>query len=156
MSMTSAFVIRPFGKKKDAKGTTEVDFDRVHKDLIGPAMVANELAGGTTGQIVEAGNIREDMFALIIEADLVVCDVTVHNANVFYELGIRHALRKKRSVLIKGGPVADSTPFDILTDRYLSYDIGDPGKAKDELVKVIRATLASERRDSPVFKMLPT
>ena len=42
-------------------------------------------------QVADAGNIRADMFALIIEADLVICDITVHNANVFYELGIRHA-----------------------------------------------------------------
>ena len=63
----------------------------VHQELIKPALEANDLAGDTTGEIVEAGNIREDMFQLILEADLVVCDITVHNANVFYELGIRHA-----------------------------------------------------------------
>ena len=97
------------------------------------------------------------MFGLIIEADLVLCDITVHNANVFYELGIRHALRKKGTVLIKGAPVADSTPFDILTDRYLEYNVDKPGEKKDELVDVIRATLASQREtDSPIFKMLPT
>jgi hypothetical protein len=63
------------------------------------------------------------MFSLIIEADLIICDITYHNANVFYELGIRHALRKKRTLLIKGSPVADSTPFDILTDRYVPYKV---------------------------------
>src|SRR5216683_4314518 len=97
--MQRAFIIRPFGAKKDSSGT-EIDFERVHRDLIGPALKNAELGGGTTGQIVEAGNIREDMFALIIEADLVVADVTIHNANVFYELGIRHALRKRCSVMI--------------------------------------------------------
>ena len=121
------------------------------------ALDAARLGGGTTGKIIDAGNIREDMFGLIIEADLVVCDITVHNANVFYELGIRHALRKKGTVLIKGAPVADSTPFDILTDRYLEYSVDEPGKKKDELAEVIRATLASSREtDSPIFKMLPT
>ncbi|HEX5865565.1 MAG TPA: tetratricopeptide repeat protein, partial [Casimicrobiaceae bacterium] len=113
-----AFVIRPFGIKKDSAGGT-VDFDHVHAELIGPALKCAGLVGSTTGEIIEAGNIREDMFSLIIEADLIVCDITRHNANVFYELGIRHALRKKRSVLIKGSPVADPTPFDILTDRYV-------------------------------------
>jgi hypothetical protein len=86
-----------------------------------------------------------------------VCDITVHNANVFYELGIRHALRKKGTVLIKGAPVADSTPFDILTDRYLEYSVDEPGKKLDELIEVIRATLNNAREtDSPIFKMLPT
>jgi len=118
--MARAFVIRPFDKKKDSAGK-ELDFERVHNELIGPSLEATRLSGSTTGEIVEAGNIREDMFSLILEADLVICDITVHNANVFYELGIRHALRKRRTVLIKGEPAADSTPFDVLTDRYLSY-----------------------------------
>ncbi|MFC7738254.1 tetratricopeptide repeat-containing protein [Roseomonas sp. GCM10028921] len=154
--MQRAFIIRPFGKKKDSAGK-EVDFERVHNALIGPALEEAGLAGSTTGEIVEAGNIREDMFGLIVEADIVVCDVTVHNANVFYELGIRHALRRKRSVLIRGGPVADPPPFDILTDRYMPYEVDAPAKAKDDLVEVLRATLRSDRAtDSPVFKMLPT
>ena len=118
--MARAFVIRPFDKKKDSAGK-ELDFERVHNELIGPSLEATRLSGSTTGEIVEAGNIREDMFSFILEADLVICDITVHNANVFYELGIRHALRKRRTVLIKGEPAADSTPFDVLTDRYLSY-----------------------------------
>jgi hypothetical protein len=101
MEKQRAFVIRPFGKKKDSTGT-EIDFDEVHNKLIGPALKEAGLVGGTTGDIVEPGNIREDMFALIIEADLIVCDITIHNANVFYELGIRHALRKTRTVMIKG------------------------------------------------------
>src|SRR6516162_7139028 len=132
-----AFVIRPFGIKKDSAGGT-VDFDHVHAELIGPALKCAGLVGSTTGEIIEAGNIREDMFCLIIEADLIICDITHHNANVFYELGIRHALRKKRSVLIKGTPVKDATPFDILTDRYLSYDASDPAKKRKELTDMIR------------------
>jgi hypothetical protein len=150
-----AFVIRPFGIKKDSAGGT-VDFDHVHAELIGPALKCAGLVGSTTGEIIEAGNIREDMFSLIIDADLIVCDITHHNANVFYELGIRHALRKKRSVLIKGSPVADATPFDILTDRYVPYSVSDPAAACADLTATIKATLASDRdTDSPVFRMLP-
>jgi hypothetical protein len=155
-TMQQAFIIRAFNTKKDSSGK-EIDFERVHRELIAPALDAAKLGGGTTGKIIDAGNIREDMFGLIIEADLVVCDITVHNANVFYELGIRHALRKKGTVLIKGMPVADSTPFDILTDRYLEYSVDEPGAKKAELAEVIRATLATSREtDSPIFKMLPT
>ena len=117
--MTRVFVIRPFEMKKDSSGKV-LDFERAHNELIDPALKATHLSGATTGEIVEAGNIREDMFSLILEADLVICDITIHNANVFYELGIRHALRKKRTILIKGGTTADGTPFDLLTDRYLN------------------------------------
>ena len=153
--MPRAFVIRPFGVKKDSSGR-KIDFDRVHCELIKPSLEANGLDGDTTGEIVEAGNIREDMFALILEADVVVCDITVHNANVFYEVGIRHALRKKSTLLIKGQPTEDTTPFDLLTDRYLPYDVDAPGAARAALEQAIQASMASNRKtDSPIFQMVP-
>jgi hypothetical protein len=103
--MARVFVIRPFGTKSDSAGKA-VNFDVIHEKLIAPVLEKLELGGGTTGEIVEAGNIREDMFALILEADLVIADITHHNANVFYELGIRHALRKRRSVLINTASIS--------------------------------------------------
>lgn len=154
--MQRAFVIRGFGVKKDSAGR-EVDFEQVHNSLIAPALTRCGLAGGTTGEVVDAGNIRADMFALILEADLVICDITVHNANVFYELGIRHALRKKHTVLLKGDPSADTTPFDLSTDRYLKYPLANPGEALQALVDTLQATRASDRvTDSPIFLLLPT
>lgn len=154
--MQRVFVIRGFGVKKDSAGQS-IDFERVHAELIVPALVQCGLAGGTTGEVVDAGNIRADMFALILEADIVICDITVHNANVFYELGIRHATRKKSTVLIKGDPSADVTPFDLSTDRYLKYPVAEPRKALDELVKAVQSSLRSAREtDSPIFLMLPT
>lgn len=154
--MARAFVMRPFGKKNDSAGN-EIDFDRTHAELIDPALKAVGLGGGTTGEIIDSGNIRADMFALILEADVVVCDLTILNANVFYELGIRHALRKKRTILIKGTPTGDQNPFDLLTDRYLSYSIENPGTTKNELIAVLEASLASEREtDSPIFQLLPS
>jgi Tetratricopeptide Repeats-Sensor len=152
--MARAFVIRPFGRKKDSAGR-EFDFEAVHANLIGPALSEAGLAGSTTGEIIDAGNIREDMFSFILAADLVVCDITLLNANVFYELGIRHALRRKSTLVIKHVGSADTPPFDLLTDRYISYDLADQG-AKAKLVQSIRATLQSDRRsDSPIFTMLP-
>lgn len=149
------FVIRGFGVKKDSAGQA-IDFERVHASLIAPALQRCGLAGDTTGEVVEAGNIRADMFALILEADIVVCDITVHNANVFYELGIRHSLRKKHTVLLKGDPSADVTPFDLSTDRYLKYPVVDPAAALESLVATLQASLRSDREtDSPIFLMLP-
>ena len=151
--MSRAFVIRPFGKKNDMAGRC-IDFEYIHEQLICPALEATTDGGGTTGEIVDAGNIREDMFALIIEADLVLCDITIHNANVFYELGIRHALRQHGTVLIKGEP-SDGTPFDLLTDRYLAYDIDAPSQKTEELINTIQSTLSFSRRtDSPIFQMV--
>src|SRR5574337_643227 len=113
----SCFVVRPFGVrtvKSTAGAPLTVDFDRIHAELIAPAMNAAGLVGSTTEAIVEAGNIREDMFQLLAHADVVIADISLHNANVFYELGARHALRKRRTFLIRFA--ADEVPFDLRID----------------------------------------
>ena len=99
-----AFIVRPFGTKSG------IDFDRVEEELIGPALKQVGFSGGTTGEFLQQGNIRTDMFELLLIADLVVADISIHNANVFYELGIRHAFRDKCTVLIKSK--GDEVPFD--------------------------------------------
>ena len=76
-----AFIVRPFGKQKD------IDFNHVENLLISPALTRLEITGRTTIDIARAGNIRSDMFQLLLTADLVIADISIHNANVFYELG---------------------------------------------------------------------
>src|SRR5437763_3677282 len=105
----NAFIIRPFGQKKG------IDFDQVEADLIRPALIALNVPGATTGQLTYSGNIRLDMFEQLVLADLVVADISIHNANVFYELGLRHGLRNKRTFLIRCKE--DEVPFDLKTDR---------------------------------------
>lgn len=147
-----AFIIRPFGVKDDRQGGA-IDFDQVERELIDPALTWHGITGRTTEEIAAAGNIREDMFRLLIAADLVIADVSIHNANVFYELGIRHALRPARTVMIRCR--ADAPVFDLQTDRYLEYDRERPGASKSALVGAIEQTLATERTDSPVYLLLP-
>jgi hypothetical protein len=142
-----AFVIRGFGEKAG------VNFDRVHDELIAPALARVGLEGGTTGLIVEAGNVRDDVIHELVMADVVVADVSIHNANVFYELGIRHAVRNRATVLIRAR--IDEVPFDLKGERYLSYDHAAPATAVPRLVQVLQETLANERVDSPVLQYLP-
>lgn len=156
------FIVRPFGnrpvlKKDKATGNTiqvMYDFDKVENELIQPALMALGLEGGTTGMIWAPGSIHEDMFSLLLRASIVIADITVHNANVFYELGIRHSLRDRKTILIKCAGY-DDTPFDIAGFRYLTYDISDPAKTLDELKLTLKETIETNRADSPVFKMLP-
>jgi hypothetical protein len=97
-------------------------------------------------------------------ADLVIADISIHNANVFYELGIRHALEPGRTFLLRAkstkdpkdrGP-EDEVPFDLRTDRYLEYDSTQPAATRDLLIRALRQTVVNdEKPDSPVFQMLP-
>ncbi|MCB1507041.1 MAG: hypothetical protein KDJ47_18910 [Hyphomicrobiaceae bacterium] len=150
-----AFIIRPFGQKSNARGDAPIDFDQVDKVLISAALDKVGLTGGTTAEFVQQGNIRTDMFRQLLAADLVVADISIHNANAFYELGIRHALRAKYTVMIKSDRRGDDHVFDLKSDRYLPYDPDHPEAAVDALVETIKATLKDESTDSPVFELLP-
>lgn len=147
-----AFIVRPFGTKPDKQGKT-VDFEAVEHELISPALQRLGIEGRTTMEIAAAGNIREDMFRLLIAADIVIADISIHNANAFYELGIRHALRPRRTFMIRCR--ADETVFDLATDRYLEYDREKPADCLEALVSGLRQTIDSERTDSPIFLLLP-
>src|SRR5258705_22663 len=142
-----AFIVRPFGKKND------VDFEKVDRELISPALDRLQMTGRTTQEIARAGNIRADMFHLLLTADIVVADISIHNANVFYELGVRHALRDRRTFLLRAG--IDEVPFDLKTDRYLSYDANNPAASLDALVNALAETRRKDLVDSPVYSMLP-
>ncbi|MDB5555666.1 MAG: hypothetical protein JWL86_5650 [Rhizobium sp.] len=163
----NVFIVRPFGKKpvtvkdKDDKDVSvEVDFDEIDKLLIQEALKQNGLEGVTTGVIAQAGNIRVDMFQMLITHDLVIADISIDNANVFYELGIRHGLRKKGTILLRFPTSGKDVPFDLKTDRYVAYDRKAPAAAVDLLSKTIKDTIDSMRTlqqkpDSPVFLLLP-
>jgi hypothetical protein len=147
-----AFIIRPFGTKN------EINFDDVEQKLIDPALNRLGVTGRTTMEIRRQGNIRLDMFQRLLTADLVIADISIHNANVYYELGVRHALRGKHTFMIRARGAdlkTDEVPFDIKTDRYLSYDGVNPAASIDDLVAGLRQTINSEAADSPVFQMLP-
>ncbi|HUA03435.1 MAG TPA: tetratricopeptide repeat-containing protein [Solirubrobacteraceae bacterium] len=147
MSSVRAFIVRPFGTQQG------IDFDLVERELIAPVLDGLNITGRTTGEIARAGNIRVDMFERLALADIVIADISIHNANVYYELGIRHSLRPRTTVLIRSR--TGEVPFDLRTDRYLEYSAEDPGGARDKLADAVRQSLDSKQTDSPVFLLVP-
>jgi len=149
-----AFVIRPFGTKETNAGDL-IDFECVHDKLIAVALQRAGFSGGTTEAFMEQGSIHEDMFREIVIADLVIADVSIHNANAFYELGIRHALRKGHTIIIRADKFNDKRVFDLNSEKNLSYSLDDPASSVDKLVATITQTLEQTPNDSPVFRLLP-
>ena len=150
----------PFGVKKDSQGV-EIDFNRVYAELIKPALEAAGLDVFRADEEERAGDIRTDMFQELLIADLVVADLTLDNPNVWYELGVRHALRAKGVVLVQGP--RQSQPFDIYTDRKLPYRLKDGAPDpttldadRNALTTMARATLGASnaRVVSPVYSLL--
>ena len=148
--MTRAFIVRPFDEK-DVPGVGKVDFDWIDRELISPALEKLEIYGRTTAEILQQGNIQGDIFNRLLCAHVVVADVSIANANVFYELGIRHALRDRFTCLIKFQVPGQGPIFDIAAERCLVYDVKCPSASVDELARCIDATINADKADSPVF-----
>src|SRR5262245_16438086 len=156
-----AFVAMPFGTKPNTDGQM-IDFNRVYGEYIAPALEAAGLEAFRADQEVRAGDIITDMFQELLVADLVVADLTIENPNVWYELGVRHALRARGVVIVCGGKV--TTAFDLYTNRKLRYGLkeGAPDPAtladdKDNLVRMVQETMQSwhGRKVSPVYQLMP-
>ena len=157
-----AFVSMPSGKKPGTGGTL-IDFNAIYYDLLKPAIEAAGFATFRAGQEQAAGDIKTDMFQELLIADLVIADLTLDDPNVWYELGVRHAIRSCGTVLIQG--VNDRQAFEIYTDSKLNYHLKDgvPDPAtlendKKALTEMLKATLASFRhgcKSSPVYQLLP-
>ncbi|WP_300449723.1 TRAFs-binding domain-containing protein [Accumulibacter sp.] len=156
-----AFVAMPFGSKPGHDGRP-IDFNRVYAEYIRPALEAAGLEVFRADEETRPGDIRTDMFQELLIADLVVADLTLDNANVWYELGVRHALRARGVVLVQGP--RPYQPFDIYTDRKLNYSLRDgapdPTTLSEDraaLTAMVRASLASStrRKVSPVFQLIP-
>ena len=161
-STRRAFVIMPFGKKAAADGTV-IDFDAVYKEFLVPATTAAGLAPHRADADRRGGSIHADMFQDLLLAEFVVADLTLDNPNVWYEIGVRHALRAGGAVLTYA--LRDRLPFDIAGQRMQRYTLKD-GKLDPDLVETertalkeaIEATLGAwrGRRASPVYQQLPS
>jgi tetratricopeptide (TPR) repeat protein len=160
MSKPLCFVLMPFGQKPVAGGAT-VDFDAVYRDLIAPAVAEAGLEPLRADEEQAGGIIHKPMFERLILCEHAVADLTTANANVFYELGLRHAVRPASTVLVFGKG-SGQLPFDVAPLRALPYSIGADGKPaeaasdKDRLVERLRAArgAGTQSPDSPVFTLV--
>ena len=118
----------PFGVKPaptDSGGTTPdpnpqvIDFNRVYREYIRPALELAGLEPFPRGRGDTCRPHHHRHVSGLLVADLVVADLTIENPNVWYELGVRHALRARGVVIVCGGRV--TTAFDLYTDRKLRY-----------------------------------
>ena len=151
------FVLMPFGQKHGLGGAL-VDFDAVYRDLIAPAVEQAGLEPLRADEEQAGGVIHKPMFERLILCEYAVADLTTANANVFYELGLRHGVRAGSTVLVfaeGAGPL----PFDVALLRGLPYQLGANGRPtpgeSDRAALVARLKAARELAiDSPVYQMV--
>jgi hypothetical protein len=147
------FIIMPFGKS----GTSEYLRNwKIYDLMIKPVVETCGYRPIRADELEHMGNITRDIVELLHESDLVVADLSGHKANVFYELGVRHALYRAGTVpIIREG---ETLPFDIANYRAIFYssELDGPERFKEELRRRIKAfkRLQRKRSDNPVHDIL--
>ena len=129
MTRPLCFILMPFGKKPDAGGIM-IDFDAVYKELIAPAIQEAGLEPLRADEEMAGGIIQKPMFERLILCEYAVADLTTANANVFYELGVRHAVRPWSTIAIFYSAGA-RLPFDVADLRALPYKLSGAGIPSD-------------------------
>lgn len=109
------FIIMPIG---DCDGYPSDHFHHVYHNIIKPSVESANFIPIRADEIKSTNLIHLEILKKLIEAPMVICDLSTRNPNVLFELGIRQAFDKP-VVLIqeKGTPKI----FDISPLRYLEY-----------------------------------
>lgn len=151
------FVLMPFGKKQNLAGSI-IDFDSVYNDLFAPAINEAGLEPLRADEEMTGGIIHKPMYERLILCEYAIADLTTANANVFYELGIRHAVRPSSTLLLfaEGG---GQLPFDVAPLRAVPYRLSAEGKPTDLInTKKLLIDLLNEARkaktDSPLYQLV--
>jgi transcriptional regulator with XRE-family HTH domain len=123
--MKTAFILMPFGE----------EFEAAYRSFVKEALEEAGFSASRADDILSHRNIMQDVVSSIAGADLVLADLTGSNPNVFYELGIAHALEKPTILLTQS---VEELPFDLRSYRVLHYQthFAKIEHAKQELVRL--------------------
>lgn len=174
----TCFVVMPFGRKTilgERQGkpvATEIDFNQVYESYIRKAVEAAGHRAERSDSIGGGASIVGSLIDAIYKADMVLADASYHNPNVFYELGLRHGLRRNGTVVIRrtGGDFAVTqprwgrngfapppVPFDIRDVQIHDFSLSADTLEKEigALKRRIEDAANAEGPQSPVFHHMP-
>lgn len=150
------FIIMPFNSKPDAEGNI-INFNEIHEKLIRPAVEAAGMEPVRADEETINGIIHKPMYERLILCDYAVADLTTANANVFYELGIRHAVKPWSTINIYAA--GSKLPFDLNAVRCMPYHYKDQQleKLTDDIAALTQQLQHAKRlkaTDSPVYQLV--
>lgn len=146
--LKTCFVIAPIGEESSP---TRKRSDQVLKHIISPPAAECGYQPIRADQMSQPGLITSQVIQHIVEDPLVIADLTERNANVFYELSLRHAIGKPVVQIIH---IADAMPFDVAASRTIKFDhqnLDSVEAAKEQIAKQIRAVEKNPHEvDTPI------
>jgi len=151
------FVIMPFSKTKSC---STAQWENIFKTMIKPAVEESGFNYICEKTDLRIGNIIIDILDNLNTADVVIADLTDWNPNVFYELGVRHALRDSTILIAQS---IQKAPFDLRPYAIIEYD-WTTEDTKKQFFKDIKKALQSIEKggkniSSPVrdyLKLIPS
>ena len=133
MEKRRCLVIMPFGQKS-LPGNPEAkhDFDYVYEHIIEPAIISADMQPIRGDKLLETGLIHQQLFESLRDSEFVIADLSFHNPNVFYELGVRHVMAERGTLLLRreGEPL----PFNLDICRALTYEFDGTEFSSEETV----------------------
>jgi hypothetical protein len=113
-------------------------YNEVYRDAIRPLVMEIGYEPLRVDELSGPGIILNDIWNNITESSVVIAEVSEANPNVYYEVGVAHALRKPTVLLAQRGT---KLPFDLGPHRCIVYDNSIPGRAR--LLDALRSSLIS-------------
>jgi hypothetical protein len=142
----TCFVIGPIGDRfADAGSDSRIVYEdslAVWEEVILPACVAVGLDPVRADGLARAGEITNQIFRRLRDDDVVIADLTGANANVMYELGLRHTRDRLTLQVGEYGRL----PFDVNVIRTVQFSRSPRGliNARDELIEILRPGLEGQ------------
>lgn len=153
------FVVMGFGTKTDFATGRKLDLNKSYRLLIKPVVEAKGLTCVRADEIVYTGSIDVQMYMELLNADVVIADISTANPNALYELGVRHALRPRTTIVISENKMP--YPFDLNHIKITSYahlgdaiDYEEVERFRKVLTETLEDVLNINDPDSPVYTFL--
>jgi hypothetical protein len=141
------FVISPMGEEDSS---TRIQSERLLRSVIEPATKKLGYTLVAPAKLAGSVLITSEIIGYLVTAPLVIADLTGGNANVFYELALRHAVRKPCIQIIAK---SEKIKFDVGGVRTIRFDItsvASEDEAKTELIKYIREAEKNTSPETPI------
>lgn len=159
-SKKMCFVVQGFGEKTDFRTGRTLDLDASY-EVIKEAVENAGLICVRADEIQHSQVIDKPMYESILKADLVIADLSTSNVNAAYELGVRHALCRRSTIIV--AEKQWDFPFDInrsaiRTYEHLGSDLGfkEAKRFSADLTEAIKAILDDQDAvDSPLYTFIP-
>src|SRR6185369_2323405 len=142
MERRRCFVISPIGSVGSQERTRA---DQLLRHVVRPAMDECSYETIRADELGQPGIITSQIITHLVEDELVIADLTGPNANVFYELAIRHMARKPVIQLIDD---VRRVPFDLAATRTIPVDYRDLDSVSAARVEIIRQIHTIEDSDA--------